>query len=456
MDQIFEEYIEMDQSACSLTFVSRTWWSLALANSWLWRYILVMEESTLVAAESCKEWHLIGLSAGIRSQGKTQVCAGNDDFTAAVDRSGSVPIHITYRGSDEILMKQILTSPISSRVAVLDINNWRYNLRPIMAQITLGPFTQLTQLRSKMIYDIKYEEFIRAVQHSAPLLKTLEFYALTDALLTLPIWKKLRTLKFDQMLTEPRAFDSMLNSCHQLVQLSIVYMWPTGGTSLDPGALTNLEIAKFRCDFQALSTLELVNLRSLTITETLEYGLSWQRIHLPRLAMLRITLRNSVQAFKYLDAPLLQDLHITCQYYFNVPNSELLEIFSSLSFPRLTHLYVKAHWDRSVFSIIMNAIPNVKKINFICEGCHDWLVWESWKSVFDKLLPVAGRQPFCPKLESCTIADEYHPVCLRRSWLDYSIKAIQTYRKEHAMPKPRFEIYNRWNTLYPVERIEYN
>ena len=117
MDQIFEEYVEMDQSACNLTFVSRTWWSLALANPWLWRYIIVTDGPSHIVVEAFKKWSLIGPSAKIWTRGKAQVCEGNDDFTAAVDRSRSVPIHISYWGSGEILMKQILTSQISLRVA---------------------------------------------------------------------------------------------------------------------------------------------------------------------------------------------------------------------------------------------------------------------------------------------------------------------------------------------------
>jgi hypothetical protein len=169
--------------------------------------------------------------------------------------------------------------------------------------------------------------------------------------------------------------------------------------------------------------------------------------------VLRIAFTHSIQGFKHLDTPLLQDLHITGRSPFTVPNSDLLEIFSSLSFPHVTHLYVKARWDESVFTAIMNVIPNVRKINFIRERYHDGLIWES---VFDKLLPVAGGEQFCPKLESCALADEEYPAALRRRRLDYFIKAIQTYRKEHAMPKPCFEIYNHCRRSNKVERIEYN
>jgi hypothetical protein len=189
MDQIFEEYVEMDESPCNLTLVSRTWWSLALANPWLWRYIVVMtfkgRSGGRVIAEPFVELRHIGPSTRIWTRGKAQVCQEDVDFVAAVDRSGSVPLHITDEGTS--LIKQILTLPISSRVAVLDINGWRFDICRIMAQITLGPFTQLTQLRSKIFHHIQHNEFIRTVRDSAPLLKILEFNALADSNLTLLI-----------------------------------------------------------------------------------------------------------------------------------------------------------------------------------------------------------------------------------------------------------------------------
>jgi hypothetical protein len=83
MDQIFEEYIEMDQSPCNLTFVSRTWRLLALANPWLWRYVLVAEKSGSVPFQ---EWHLIGVSAAIWTQGVGM--AISDDVASQIDIEG--------------------------------------------------------------------------------------------------------------------------------------------------------------------------------------------------------------------------------------------------------------------------------------------------------------------------------------------------------------------------------
>jgi hypothetical protein len=374
---------------------------------------------------------------------------------AAVERSGSIPIHIIYKSEQErncsIILKQVLTLPISSRVAVLNINNWWYDIRPIMAQITLGPFTRLSQLRVTALQTIQHEEFVRTVQHSAPLLKTLQFNTLTDSYLTLPILKNLHALKFYEISVERQAFHAVLNSCHQLVELSTPQRsWFDMSTRLGPGALANLEIAEFVCDLRALSTLELINLRSLTVKQIYGYeNLSgWQCIHLPKLATLHIRrLVHSVEVFKHLDTPLLQDLHITFEPLFRIPNTELFEVFSSLSFPHLTHLYMKACWGERVFSSIMNGIPNVRKINFIYDGCRDQF---AWPSVLDKL----ARRPICPKLESFMIADEDHPAALPRLQLNFLVKQIQTYRKEHAMPKPRFEVYHRESTA--VERIEYN
>jgi hypothetical protein len=450
MDQIFEEYIEMDQSACNLTFVSRTWRSLALANPWLWRYILISYES----ASPFKKWHPVGLSAGILTQGKAQVCQGNDDFMAATKRSSSIPLHIIYRRereqNGESILKQVLTLPISSRVIVLEINNWWLDTRPIMAQITLGPFTQLSRLRVTALEHIQNEEFIRTIHHSAPLLTALEFIALTDSYLTLPILTSLRALEFYELRVEPQAFHSLLSRCHQLVKLSTRQcVWFDSNTRLGPGVLANLEIANFECDLRALSALELVNLRSLDVKHCIgcRKGSSWQRIHLPKLVTLRIRFTHSIEAFKHLEMPLLQDLHITLYAQYVAPNTGLIEIPSSLWFPTLTRLYIKTCWDENTFSTFMNAAPRVREINFVYEGPRDPFFWDS-------VFHILAYQPVCPKLKSCMIADKDHPVTQARPLLASLIHQIQAYRKEYAMPEPCFEVYH--SSSSGVERIEYN
>jgi hypothetical protein len=156
----------------------------------------------------------------------------------------------------------------------------------------------------------------------------------------------------------------------------------------------------------------------------------------------------SVQAFKYLDTPLLQDLDIDFHQP-NISSTHVVEIFSSLSFPLLTHLSMNADWDTSVFSTIMDVTPNARNINLTYHGWNPPFLWDV---VLDKL--AASGQPVCPRLESCTISDQRHPAILRRSELDSFVKTLQTYRKEHGMPKPRFEIYHR-NCASHIKRIKY-
>lgn len=453
--EIFEEYVELDQSPGVLASVSRRWNSLAFANPRLWTHIEILPRSRYFLID-WEEYPIVDTTRMLFTRGKFQVCESKEEVEAAFSRAGSLNTHIlcrrrSYGGVVASGLIHALSSPLSSRIGYLEMHDFSDNICQAVGSSLLGPFPQLRHLFIEAGYNGPGgANLLHDILLASPSLLNLRVAAnIRTSPHLFPFWSRLRVLDISPLNMRSDIFDSIVSRCSHLVEFSTRgCLWPGPHTNISSEMLSSVQVAKLTCALPLLSKFHFCHLRSLDLKDFCPWRTRVKEVvKLDTVTSLRITLERSSKGLRYLDMPNLRKLEIIKEDTFT---DTKLDILSSITFPVLTYLSVTADWEEKMFINSLDTIPNIRKIECILKRGYGGSIWDQ---LFDKLAGGGGHL-VCAKLESLVLGSVAHPVNMRKSVLDDLIRHVNDYRTGELAERIRIEIYNRVGV--EVERLEYN